>query len=421
MKSFRTCTAVLSSTLLAAACGKGQETPATPPAVDAAATVAPAPTPAPAPAPATPKVDPDPAADVAPAEPAPAPTPDDGGEKDPSATDTVTATTLEGDDVDTQRLGLPGYLVGHVAWRDKHGTSAVFLTREVPKGAGAELFATHMNREGDGSWTKVRDFRELVSNCNDWRLTLEAKTGAWSVTDVDADGLGEATFAWSAGCRTDWSPVTHKVLVVESGEKYVLRGQTGAATFEADAAFDKVPSVFREHATKVWGLTATEKPPEKADYQEEPEWNGKFLQWDRLGPLPIGAQKKWVEELFGKAESKDPIFHDESASGQYFETWKYPSRGLELTMTSEDAKMADATLSSLTITGPSDLKTRLGIGIGSTEADLKTAYDRFRNTETSREGWLAIGIEWLWLTFETKDGKVVSIRAGLGAEPPSAE
>ncbi len=164
-------------------------------------------------------------------------------------------------DADLEGFEVPGKREHVIGWTDRYGTNAVVISRQPQRG-GALLTATHGRREGDASWTTVRDFKELISDC-EFDVSLYAKIGDWSVTDLDSDGLGEATFAWSAGCRSDVSPLAHKVLVVEDGEKYVLRGQTidltgAGGTFEADALFAKVPPAFRQHAEKVWKATAKE-------------------------------------------------------------------------------------------------------------------------------------------------------------------
>ena len=408
--------------LIAAGCGK----PAAPPAGGAAtgagalATTAPATT---APATTAP-----PEATKAPDPPATAAAPDAQAgaedvpmEGDPTATDKVQAVTLG--DGDLEQVALPGETRRVIGWRDRNGTNAVVIKRESPK---ALLTATHLIREGDGSWTTKRDFKELVSECGDYRLTLEAQTGAWSVSDLDADGIGEATWAWSAGCRTDWSPVTHKVLLTESGEKYVLRGTTATrgtgGDFKTDADFEKAPAAFRAHAETVWKATATERPPQRADYASEAHWGNDFLGWERLGPVPVGGVLTAIEPALGKPESKDEVFHDVDASGDYYQRWHYPARGFDLTVHSaKDPKLADGALSSIRAGAGSTLETRLGIRVGSSEADMRTAYTPYMNKEMSRGPYLAIGIEWSWLTFEARDGKVVGIAFGLGQDPPDAK
>ena len=96
--------------------------------------------------------------------------------------------------------------------------------------------------------------------------------GDWSVTDLDKNGVAEVTFAWRVGCRSDVSPVGHKVLMVgydQSVEvaKYVLRGDTAiniggsleeGGEFRVDSAFKKAPPSYLEHAKMVWSKTSVE-------------------------------------------------------------------------------------------------------------------------------------------------------------------
>lgn len=163
-----------------------------------------------------------------------------------------------------------GDVVASFGWRDKYGANAVvFAMTARPSKAGetALLVITHALQEGDGSWKTVRDFKERVADCQ-FDVTLEPKTGEWSVSDIDGDGLGEATIAYSAGCRSDVSPVTHKILMTEDGEKYALRGQTKVDSgggvvmggeFKVDPSFKKAPKGFQAHAEKAWAATVTEK------------------------------------------------------------------------------------------------------------------------------------------------------------------
>ncbi len=200
-----------------------------------------------------------PSPDAAPT--APTPTPDVPQEVDPTASDKVIAVELT--DADLEELKLPGKRQHVIGWTDRYGTNAIVITLQSKPKNGGLLVATHAIREGDASWTVGRDYKELVEECEDFDLSIYAQVGAWSVTDLDADGHGEATFAWSAGCRSDVSPITHKVLLVEKDEKFVLRGQTidatgGGGDYKADPVFEKANPAFLPHAEKVWKLTVKE-------------------------------------------------------------------------------------------------------------------------------------------------------------------
>lgn len=195
-------------------------------------------------------------------------------EQDPNATATVTPVDFGGKaPADAE---VKGDLQLAFGWTDKYGKNALVIGKTSLERSGAiteTLFADHLLWEGS-AWTLQRRFKEMVGGCQ-FDVELTALSGDWSVTDLDGDGVGEATFAWRAGCRSDVSPVTHKVLLVRSGggqegqqtEKYVLRGSTKVDSgggvveggdFKVDPAFADAPKAFREHAVKVWGLTATE-------------------------------------------------------------------------------------------------------------------------------------------------------------------
>lgn len=193
-------------------------------------------------------------------------------EHDPSATPQVAPLDFGGkapDDAEVQ-----GTFQLAFGWTDRYGRSAIVIGKTESTSGDATtsmLVADYLLWEGS-AWTLQRRFKERLEACQ-FDTELTAFAGPWSVTDLDRDGLGEATFAWRSGCRSDVSPVVHKVLVVRANpaggepDKFVLRGQTRVDTgggivvggeYEADPAFAKAPPAALEHAKKVWGLTATE-------------------------------------------------------------------------------------------------------------------------------------------------------------------
>src|SRR5690606_29174293 len=74
------------------------------------------------------------------------------------------------------------------------------------------------------------------------------------------DGIGEVAFAYRADCVSDMSPVTVKLLLLENGDKYILRGTTriedpGGAyggDLKVDPSFTKGPKEFLAHAKALW-------------------------------------------------------------------------------------------------------------------------------------------------------------------------
>ncbi len=221
-------------------------------------------------------------ADTKPADTKPADTkPEDVEEKidpaqmehDPNATDTVKAVDFKGklpDDLREQD-SIKGKFDSIAGWTDKYGMHALVFSTTVSEKddeISSMLIADLFTREGD-AWTSQRQFKASVDKCQ-FDTELKAHTGDWSITDLDKDGLGEVSFAWSVGCRSDVSPVTHKVLMVTFKDaeykKYVLRGKTGikmageveGGEFKADKAFESAPKEFFAHAEMVWANTSIE-------------------------------------------------------------------------------------------------------------------------------------------------------------------
>jgi len=158
-----------------------------------------------------------------------------------------------------------------VSWQDSKGDNvAVFSSdskekarkdgeRLLSKGLYVTVFAGK-----DGNMKRVREVRELANACL-FDLTNEVRETSVGVTDLDADGVGELTFAYVTGCRSDVSPLTMKLVLLEGADKNILRGTTrlnpgdGWVGGEFEPEFGKkAPASFLEHATKVWVKFATE-------------------------------------------------------------------------------------------------------------------------------------------------------------------
>ncbi len=165
---------------------------------------------------------------------------------------------------------VPGAVQRVVSWEDAAGMGyAVFSTEEKVKAKkdvelrSKSLFVTVFSGK-EGKLKKVREVRELANACP-FDLTNEVRDTSVGVTDLDADGIGELTFAYVVGCRSDVSPLTMKLLLLEGKDKHILRGETRVnpgdgpvgGSFEADFG-KKAPPSFLEHATKAWQKFVTE-------------------------------------------------------------------------------------------------------------------------------------------------------------------
>ena len=133
-----------------------------------------------------------------------------------------------------------------------------------------------------------------------------------------------------------------------------------------------------------------------------------------LGELRLGLPGTTVITLLGEPYSRSDRV-EQAADGTFVSTWTYAPRGVTLVMGSESADGA-ATIVSITAIAPSVLKTAEGIGIGSDEAAVQTAYEEQINTEESGEGSFVVGSLYGGMVLEMANGKVLSIFIGAAAE-----
>jgi len=105
--------------------------------------------------------------------------------------------------------------------------------------------------------------RDLVEDCP-LDLVATFVDGAFGVTDLDADGIAEVTYGYQLACRGDVSSATYKLLLVENGKKFILRGESrirlddapSGGEFKPEPVASKWPRPFHERATKLWQATA---------------------------------------------------------------------------------------------------------------------------------------------------------------------
>ncbi|MEL6589234.1 MAG: hypothetical protein AAFQ68_04110 [Bacteroidota bacterium] len=160
---------------------------------------------------------------------------------------------IEAADFEVGKLAYDGEIVEKRAWLDAKGENIVLFTQKEE-----ELFVYHYAIKADSALL-LRRIYDFEKDC-EFDQTLEFVEASIGVTDLDEDNLGEITFAYRKACISDVSPLELKLLMLEDGEKYIIRGNT-LITFgeesiggdkEVDASFEAAPKVFLEHALEVW-------------------------------------------------------------------------------------------------------------------------------------------------------------------------
>ncbi len=136
---------------------------------------------------------------------------------------------------------------------------------------------------------------------------------------------------------------------------------------------------------------------------------------DAFGELTDGLADKDVLAKLGEPKNKDGRM-EEGATGDIIQQWYYPDQGITLTMRSQTMTSAQS-VGGMTIKAPCAFKTKLGIGIGSTRADVLATYGAFKDPEfpAGPDQFIA-GSVYGGVFFDFSKDKVVSMFMGAGAE-----
>lgn len=173
-------------------------------------------------------------------------------------------------------LKYEGSIVKSRTWKDKNGTNHLLLTQSKvdrytkydEEMKAAYLYAYHFTVGTDGKLKVLRKIKDSVIDC-EFDLTVRHIPEALRITDLDGDGIAEILMMYATACISDVSGPTLKLLLLENGDKYALRGtmvikgrshsvpgtQTVGPEFEASST----PSAFLEYARKLWNQYNTLK------------------------------------------------------------------------------------------------------------------------------------------------------------------
>lgn len=140
-----------------------------------------------------------------------------------------------------------------------------------------------------------------------------------------------------------------------------------------------------------------------------------LLKEERIGPLRVDQPAAEAERLITCPVQRGPV-ELWGADGDSHQAWTAPACGLTLDLSAAESA-GPQTLAAITLTRPSAWKTARGIGIGSTEAEVMTAYGRDHNAEESQAGNLFVaGSVYGGLLFTFEGGRVTQIFLGAAAE-----
>jgi hypothetical protein len=121
----------------------------------------------------------------------------------------------------------PDGAVAALGFRDFNGDNIVVL-RQFEQDSQGLVLADHVaSIPMLADRTVLREIRDGVSDC-EFDVTSSFIPDSLEVRDSDEDAIGEVVFAYRIACRSDVSSAEQKLLLLEDGKKYILRGRTSS-------------------------------------------------------------------------------------------------------------------------------------------------------------------------------------------------
>ena len=166
---------------------------------------------------------------------------------------------LNDSDYDLEKLDYHGKILNKKFWHDTNGKNIVLFTKNE-----SEIYVYHYLVKSKES-KLLRKVYDFVKEC-DLDLTLEFIENSITVTDLDKNNIGEITFAYRIACISDVTPKQLKLLILENGNKYIIRGNTIinlgnqeiGGDKNVDSSFENASEEFILHANKVWSMVVKE-------------------------------------------------------------------------------------------------------------------------------------------------------------------
>lgn len=170
-----------------------------------------------------------------------------------------------------EQIKYEGIIQASDSWKDKNGMNYFLITITEQKDSVSSddnfdshyltkfLYAYHYVQNGD-LFTLSRKITDFIKNC-EFDLILYYETGSLSITDLDKNGINEVSFVYKLTCTSDVSPYDMKLIILENGKKYPVRG-TGMIKYDEESIFggeyklgeefNQAPAEFKSYAKQKW-------------------------------------------------------------------------------------------------------------------------------------------------------------------------
>ncbi len=137
---------------------------------------------------------------------------------------------------------------------------------------------------------------------------------------------------------------------------------------------------------------------------------------ENFGPLKLGQDLVETQKAIGPPGAKANAV-EWAADGMLHEDWSWYSYGLILNISSEvKSKDTNKKIFTITASAPCEFKTKAGLGIGNTYAEVQAAYHRNIDPEATDKTQITVGSVYGGIIFSFTNDKVSKVFLGAQAE-----
>lgn len=157
------------------------------------------------------------------------------------------------------------------SWKDKNGLNQLVFTRATKfvqwkneeEGMGdtyVYLKVYHfIEKEGNYSLLRmIQDGNEKGCSNPPFALECDFYKESISITDLDKDNYAEVTFMYCILCASELTPIPTKLMLLENGEKYAIRGTSYIPDFQVggdkniDESIKTLDQKIQDHVDITW-------------------------------------------------------------------------------------------------------------------------------------------------------------------------
>ncbi len=151
-----------------------------------------------------------------------------------------------------------GKIISSKKWQDKNGEN-IFILSYKKTNQSIYIYGYHYALQTDNTYNLLRKIKDMEENC-DFDLAYNFYKDEISIKDNDDNKFAEITFCYSLECSSDVGAKRLKLLMLENGVKYAIRGYipfySNGTEFggekKVDNSFNNASNKLLNYANNVW-------------------------------------------------------------------------------------------------------------------------------------------------------------------------